>query len=92
MNFNFLLLGHLQTIGTWMDDKQQGKEVISYYNHGQKKSFEGSMIDGIRQGDGKEFYKNGNVMYEGSFLNDEWHGTEVKIFHFDGELEYQGYI
>lgn len=50
------------------------------------------MINGVKEGLGKEFYKNGAIMYEGSYRNDEWHGQNVKIYHFDGELEYEGEI
>lgn len=90
----YYMNGDLQTKGTWYNDKLHGDNISSFYqyNNAKYKSFEGKMVEGLREGNGKEFYKNGKIMYDGGFNNDEWHGENVKIHHFDGELEYEGTI
>ena len=35
---------------------------------------EGSFVNGIKQGKGKLFNKNGNIIYGGDFINDELGG------------------
>lgn len=42
-------------------------------------TYEGEMRDGLREGFGKQVYKNGSV-YEGFWLNDKPHGVGRKIF------------
>lgn len=56
------------------------------------KSWEGSMVRGVKDGLGKEWYKNGGLMYDGGYRKGEWHGEGVKVYHFDGELEFWGKI
>lgn len=85
--------GNLKNIGIYKNDKLNGTEVKTYYDINECiVSFQGDMIDGVKHGVGKEFYKNGNAMYDGQFRNNEWNGEIVKIYHYEGGLEYEGQI
>ena len=48
------------------------------------------MIDGRKNGIGQEYYKNGEIMYQGYFKNDQWHGDDCIIYNYEGEYEYKG--
>jgi len=44
-------------------------------------------LNGIKNGFGKEYYKNGNLKFEGIYKDDiEWEG---KGFNINGESQYQ---
>ena len=45
--------------------------------------YEGDLINGMRNGQGKLYYKNGNIKYEGEFANDKFEGTG-KFYYTDG--------
>ena len=43
----------------------------------------------MRNGQGKEYYYNGQLKYEGEYLNNEYN-AKVEIFHGNGKLLFQG--
>ena len=45
--------------------------------------YEGDLINGIRNGQGKPYYKNSNIKYEGEFSSDKFEGTG-KFYYTDG--------
>ena len=60
----------------------KSKEIIKRYNKDNKLIFEGEYLEGVF--DGKEYNDNGNLKYEGTFLdNKKWNGeiieTDLKI-------------
>lgn len=50
----------------------------------------GSFRKGLKQGQGKFFYKSNNQYYEGSFYNDNRHGQGVIIDEIEGKLLVKG--
>ena len=42
-----------------------------------------------KNGEGKEYYKNGMLKYEGKFFNDEYNGEGIKYYE-NGEKKYEG--
>ena len=53
------------------------------------KEYEGDLKNGIKDGQGIEFYKNGKKRYEGSFKNGKHHG-KGKEFYENEILKYEG--
>ena len=47
--------------------------------------FEGEIIDGKINGEGKEYYYNGKIKYEGEYLNDKRNG-KGKEYNEQGKL------
>ena len=51
--------------------------------------FEGDYLNGIRNGKGKEYYKDGKLKFVGEYLNGEkWNGKE-KEYDYDDRLIYE---
>ena len=73
-----------------------GRYIVLERNHGIGKEylnddniliFEGEYKNMIRNGKGKEFYKNGKVQFEGEYLNGKrWKGT---IYNYAGVKEFE---
>ena len=51
--------------------------------------YEGGLLNGKKNGKGKEYDKDGKLEYEGEYLNGEKNG-KVKIYYNNGKLEYEG--
>ena len=45
--------------------------------------YEDDLINGIRNGQGKQYYKNGSIKYEDEFANDKFEGTG-KFYYTNG--------
>ena len=58
-----------------------------YFNN--IKEYEGDLKNGIKEGQGTEYYKNNKKRYEGSFKNGKHHG-KGKEFYENGILKYEG--
>ena len=39
--------------------------------------FEGQYVNGKKNGRGKEYYENGNILIEGEYLNGKWNGNVI---------------
>lgn len=54
--------------------------------------YEGEMKNGKRHGLGKSFYKSGQLMYEGTFINDmpDDNGNTVKLYYENTNIMYEG--
>jgi len=54
--------------------------------------YEGEMKSGKRHGMGKSFYKSGQLMYEGTFVNDmpDDNGGIVKLYYENSNIMYEG--
>ena len=46
-------------------------------------------LNGERNGKGKEYYTNGNLMFKGEYLNGKRNG-KGKEYYENGELEFEG--
>ena len=61
--------------GIYFDNKKWNgkiKERNSFYD---KIEFEGEYLNGKKNGNGKEYYLNGNIKFEGEYLNGKkWNG------------------
>ncbi|MGO4888061.1 hypothetical protein ACJ2A9_09910 [Anaerobacillus sp. MEB173] len=53
------------------------------------KIYKGDWDNGIPNGSGREYYRDGSIKYEGQFKNGEWHGTGVH-YENDGSIIYEG--
>ena len=60
--------------------------VREHYEDG--RSFEGEVIDGVKEGYGKLTYSDG-AYYEGNFYNDQMHGKGT-LFYVPGSPAYEG--
>jgi hypothetical protein len=58
--------------GAFLNLKRTGKGIYKWIDGG---SYEGDFIDGIMTGYGKEYDENGELIYEGDFLNNEYDGA-----------------
>jgi hypothetical protein len=61
---------------------------IQYHPNG-KKSMEGSLKDGLRHGEWKSWYENGNLWSVGTFANGLRHGKGV-VYHPNGKKFIEG--
>ena len=52
-------------------------------------SFEGEYLNGVRHGNGKEYYDNGKLKFEGEYLNGVRHGNG-KEYNNHGKLKFEG--
>ena len=48
--------------------------------------FEGEYLNGIRNGKGKDYYKNGKLEFEGEYLNGKRNGSG-KEYNDDGKFK-----
>lgn len=53
-------------------------------------SFEGSMLDGLEHGTGKEFYPSGKIFYEGNYKHGQRVSSKGKILYENGNVKYVG--
>lgn len=53
-----------------------------------KVAYEGKLVNGLKDGDGTEYYKNGKVRYTGNFKEGGYHGIDQPIYngHLDKNL------
>ena len=80
-------------------EEEQQEEVIAIHKGGVDKLkrnagfFIGIIIDIMmayrKNGQGLEYYKNGNVKYKGNFHDDEYEG-EGKLYYENGQKKYEG--
>ena len=52
--------------------------------------FEGEYLNGVRNGKGKEYHKNGEIIFEGDYLNGERQNGRGKEYYKDGILKFEG--
>lgn len=50
----------------------------------------GRLVDGKKNGDGREFHDNGNPYYDGNYQNNQPHGDKLTIFHPNKQAWYIG--
>ena len=64
--------------GNWVNDKfiPVKKDIEMYVGEYNK--------EGLRHGKGKVFYLNGDIKYDGDFIDDKYEGNG-KYYHEDGE-------
>ena len=48
------------------------------------------MCEGKKTGDGKFYYENGKLWYEGNFKDDKFDGKNIKTYHSNGNLKFEG--
>ena len=51
--------------------------------------YEGYYLNGIKNGKGIEYYKNGNIYTIGEYLNGKLNGM-TKVYSYQGYLEFEG--
>lgn len=61
-------------------------EVFWYFSDG--RHYEGGIIDGMLSGQGKMIAKDGRLIYEGSYVNNNAHG--YGIYHINNSERYEG--
>ena len=53
-------------------------------------AFDGEYLNGEKNGEGKEYFFNGNLVFEGIFLNGYRFNGKVKEYNGDGEIIFEG--
>ena len=66
--------------------------IGSQYHEDMTIKFLGTMVDGKRNGDGKEFWSNGKLYYDGNYQNGFPHGEACRLNHENGDLWYKGVL
>ena len=72
--------------GEFVDGVAEGEVAI--YSH-KGKLFEGTMENGVKYGEGKEYYENGNLKYEGEFKDGVYDG-EGTLYDKYGDETFSG--
>ena len=75
--FYFLGLGKIKYDGEIFNDKFEGKGKYYYEND---EYYIGLFKNGLKNGEGIEYYQNGNIKYEGEFVDDKFEGKGKYIF------------
>ena len=66
-------------------------KMSKYKKTGNVLEFEGTILNGMKQGFGKEYDEKGKCYYEGTFQNDLYHGKNCKFYNIHtGILLYEG--
>ena len=68
------------------ETKNKGEEYDAYTN---KLIFSGHYLNGERNGNGKEYYKDGKIKFEGEFSNGKRHGKGKEYYGY-GQLKFEG--
>ena len=71
---------------TFYDNNKKGNIYDEYKN---KLLFEGDVLNGQKNGKGKEYYDNGKIIYEGEFLNG-YRNCKGKEYYKNGKLKIEG--
>jgi hypothetical protein len=50
----------------------------------------GRLVDGKKNGEGREFHANGNPYYDGNYQNNQPHGPKLTTFHLNKQAWYTG--
>ena len=58
--------------GDWINDKREGNGKY-YWENGEY--YIGQFKNGLRHGKGIEYYSNGNIKYEGNFIDGKFVGN-----------------
>ena len=58
--------------GEYFNGKRNGKGMEYYYYSSSKIKYIGEYLNGKRHGKGKEYYENGEIKFEGDYLNGDW--------------------
>ena len=64
--------------------RNNGKYINGKYIYEDDKYYIGEFIDNIPNGKGIKYYKNGNIQYEGDFINGKFEGNG-KYYYEDGD-------
>ena len=62
---------------------------MNEYNQFNIKIFEGEYINGLKNGKGKEYHKNGKLSFEGEYLNDLKNGMGYE-YYLNGKIKSEG--
>ncbi len=84
-----LINGDLVSEGEYLNFSKNGWFEEYYNGDVNNIKFEGFYQNGVREGEGKEYYKNGNLMYDGEYAADEWNGSGKKYYE-NGGILYEG--
>ena len=87
---NITLLNYKIFYGKYIifEDKGKGKEYDIFND---KLIFEGEYLNGKRNGKGKEYDSNGNLRFDGEYLNNlKWNGKAEEYDEYFGELKFEG--
>ena len=68
------------------ETKEKIKELNAYNNH---LLYEGGFLNGKRNGEGKEYFDNGQLKFEGKYLNGKRNGNG-KEYYENGKLKFEG--
>ena len=66
--------------GDYQNDKPHGEKAKLFYNNKQL-MYNGSMVEGKKEGNGIFYYPNGQIMFDGVWDNDEPSGLNKKIYN-----------
>jgi len=73
-----------------VEDNRESVELINPKT--KTKEFVGTLLNGKKDGPGKEFWPNGKVRYEGGYLNDKNDGKNVVFHHPNGFVMFRGSV
>ena len=87
----FTYSGYMQFIGEYTNGKRNGKgKEYHYVKNRCIIGFEGEYINGLRNGEGKLYLNNGEVEFEGIFLDgNKWKGNALE-FNTNDNFEFEG--
>ena len=81
----------LEYVGGFSNDEYNGEDVTIYYKNIEDTIFyKGSMLNGLRQGYGTEFWEDKNIKFEGQWNMNNKHGPSFSEYTEDGNLIFQG--
>ena len=74
-------------------NNEGNKQTVELINPKTKtKEFAGTLLNGKKHGTGVEYWPNGNVRYEGQYLNDKNDGKNVTFYHPNGNGMFKGSV
>ena len=84
---NFKLMGHsgnpMVVVNGMTQEKplsQHNGPVLLYHSNGQL-AYTGNLQNGLKDGDGEEYYKNGNLKFKGPFKEGGYHGEHLTVYN-----------
>ena len=86
--------GNLIYEGVYLNDKRKEikKKGFLYFDDDGYYTlmFEGELLNGQKNGKGKEYDQRGNIIFEGEYLNGEKLNSKCKIFYDNDQLKFEG--
>jgi hypothetical protein len=70
--------------------KRATSTIGSLYHEDMNIKYLGRLVDGKKNGEGREFHSNGNPYYDGNYQNNQPHAEKLTTFHSNKQAWYTG--